>query len=48
MKTIETYREHIKQKLRVKNATEVIHHAVLWVESEVIRSIRSFNTIAET
>ena len=30
-KTIETYREHIKQKLNLSNATELTRHAVQWV-----------------
>jgi DNA-binding NarL/FixJ family response regulator len=30
-KTIETYREHIKQKLNLKNATELTRNAVQWV-----------------
>jgi len=32
VKTIETYRAHIKEKLKLKNATELVHHAVHWVE----------------
>ncbi len=31
-KTIGTYRERIKEKLGLKNSTELIHHAVRWVE----------------
>jgi DNA-binding NarL/FixJ family response regulator len=30
-KTIETYRENIKTKLNLKNATELTQHAVQWV-----------------
>jgi DNA-binding NarL/FixJ family response regulator len=30
-KTIETHREHIKEKLELKNATELTKHAVQWV-----------------
>lgn len=30
-KTIETYRENIKAKLNLKNATELTQHAVRWV-----------------
>ena len=30
-KTIETYREHIKQKLNLKNSTELTRNAVQWV-----------------
>lgn len=33
-KTIQTYREHIKRKLGLRNATELVHHATHWVESE--------------
>ena len=34
IKTIEAYREHIKQKLQLKNGTELIRHAVQWPQSE--------------
>ena len=33
IKTIETYREHIKQKLQVESATELAHRATQWVET---------------
>lgn len=33
-KTVETHRAHIKQKLKLKNAAELIQHAVNWVENE--------------
>ncbi|MBD3237992.1 MAG: response regulator [Candidatus Eisenbacteria bacterium] len=33
MKTIETYRENIKLKFGLKNSTELIRHAVGWMES---------------
>ena len=33
-KTIETYRSRIKEKLNYKNSTEMMYHAVKWVESE--------------
>lgn len=33
VKTIETYRENIKEKLKLKNATELVQHAVHWVEN---------------
>ncbi len=33
VKTIETHRAHIKQKLKLGNATELVHHAFLWIES---------------
>ena len=31
IKTVETYREHIKKKLRLKTASELIHYATYWV-----------------
>ncbi len=34
IKTIQTYREHVKRKLGLRNATELIHHATHWVETE--------------
>lgn len=34
IKTIETYREHIKEKLKLRNATELVHHAIRWAETE--------------
>ncbi|GAB4257611.1 MAG: response regulator transcription factor [Deferrisomatales bacterium] len=33
-KTIGTYRERIKEKLGLKNAAELVRHAVHWIESE--------------
>ena len=33
IKTIETHRAHIKQKLKIENATELVHRAFRWVES---------------
>jgi len=33
-KTVEVHRLHIKQKLKLKTATELIRYAVRWVESE--------------
>jgi DNA-binding NarL/FixJ family response regulator len=33
IKTIETHRAHIKQKLKIDNATELVHRAFRWVES---------------
>lgn len=33
IKTIETYREHIKEKLKLSNAMELVRHAVNWLES---------------
>lgn len=34
VKTIETYREHLKDKLHLKNAAELVQHAVKWVQSQ--------------
>ena len=33
IKTVETHRAHIKQKLKIENATELVHRAFHWVES---------------
>jgi len=33
IKTIESYREHIKEKLSLQNATELVQHAFEWVRS---------------
>ncbi|NMC95234.1 MAG: response regulator transcription factor [Syntrophorhabdus sp.] len=33
VKTVETYRANIKEKLNLKNARELIKHAVYWLES---------------
>ncbi|HEY0554999.1 MAG TPA: response regulator transcription factor [Thermoanaerobaculia bacterium] len=33
IKTIETHREHLKQKLQVETATELAHRATQWVET---------------
>ena len=32
VKTVETYRAHIKEKLQLANGTQLIHAAVRWVE----------------
>jgi DNA-binding CsgD family transcriptional regulator len=32
IKTVETYREHIKAKMKLENASELVRHAVQWVE----------------
>ena len=34
VKTIGTYRERIKEKLKLKNATELLRYALNWVEKE--------------
>ena len=31
IKTVETHREHIKEKLSLKNSAELSRHAVQWV-----------------
>jgi DNA-binding NarL/FixJ family response regulator len=31
--TVETYRAHIKEKLRLRNATELVQHAVDWIRT---------------
>lgn len=35
IKTIESYREHIKRKLQLKSGPELVQHAVHWVKSEI-------------
>jgi DNA-binding NarL/FixJ family response regulator len=34
VKTIESHRAHIKVKLNLQTATELVHHAIQWVQSE--------------
>ena len=34
VKTIESYRAHIKEKLNLRNATELVQFSVQWVEQE--------------
>jgi DNA-binding NarL/FixJ family response regulator len=34
VKTIESHRAHIKEKLNLENATELVRHAIQWVNSE--------------
>jgi DNA-binding NarL/FixJ family response regulator len=34
IKTIESHRAHIKEKLNLQNANELVHHAIQWVQSE--------------
>jgi DNA-binding NarL/FixJ family response regulator len=34
VKTIESHRAHIKEKLNFQNANELVHHAIQWVQSE--------------
>jgi DNA-binding NarL/FixJ family response regulator len=33
VKTVESHRAHIKEKLNLKDANELIHHAIQWVQS---------------
>ena len=34
VKTVETYREHIKFKLKLDNATDLLQHAIQWAQSK--------------
>jgi DNA-binding NarL/FixJ family response regulator len=34
VKTIETYRAHIKEKLKLQNATQLLQQAIQWVQSQ--------------
>lgn len=36
VKTIDSYREHLKLKLRLEGGTELVRHAIQWVKSEGI------------
>ncbi|MDQ5986544.1 MAG: Oxygen regulatory protein NreC [Syntrophus sp. SKADARSKE-3] len=42
IKTIGTYRERIKEKLHLKNACELIRHAMLWAENEQIEALHEY------
>jgi DNA-binding NarL/FixJ family response regulator len=37
VKTVEAYRAHIKEKMTLSTATELVRHAVQWVETERVR-----------
>ena len=37
IKTIETYRERIKEKLHLRRATELVRFAIQWVETDDVR-----------
>ena len=37
VKTIETYRAHIKEKLQLRSGTELMQRAIHWVENEAHR-----------
>ena len=39
VKTIESHRAHIKEKLNLQTASELVHHAIQWVQSE--RTLKS-------
>ena len=34
VKTVNTYRQHIKEKLKFETGSELLRHAILWVQSE--------------
>jgi len=34
IKTIESHRAHIKEKLHLQNSSELVHHAIQWAQSE--------------
>jgi DNA-binding NarL/FixJ family response regulator len=34
IKTVESHRAHIKEKLNLQTATELVHHAIQWVQTE--------------
>ena len=36
VKTIDSYREHLKLKLRLGNGTELVRHAIQWVKSQAL------------
>ena len=36
VKTVETYRSHLKKKLNLKNSPELVKYAIQWVQSELI------------
>jgi DNA-binding NarL/FixJ family response regulator len=36
VKTIDSYREHLKMKLRLGNGTELVRHAIQWVKSQAL------------
>jgi DNA-binding NarL/FixJ family response regulator len=38
VKTIETHRAHIKEKLNLRNAADLVHHAIQWVQSDRVFS----------
>ncbi len=34
IKTVESYREHIKEKMRLKDSSELVHQAIRWVSED--------------
>ena len=38
VKTVETYQSHIKEKMGLKNARELVQYAIQWVMSEISTS----------
>jgi DNA-binding CsgD family transcriptional regulator len=36
VKTIDSYREHLKLKLGLGNGTELVRHAIQWVKSQAL------------
>jgi DNA-binding NarL/FixJ family response regulator len=34
VKTVESHRAHIKEKLHLKDSTELVHHAIQWAQTE--------------
>jgi DNA-binding CsgD family transcriptional regulator len=34
VKTVNTYRQHIKEKLKFETGSELLRHAIQWVQSE--------------
>ncbi|MDH5203223.1 MAG: response regulator transcription factor [Nitrospirota bacterium] len=37
IKTVESYRAHIKEKLKIKTSTELLRYAIRWIESGIIK-----------
>lgn len=37
IKTVESYREHIKEKMTLDDASELVQHAIRWVQQERLR-----------
>lgn len=43
-KTVEVHRAHIKEKLELKDAPSLVHHAIRWVEAEGSSNIQAPNS----